>query len=212
MSDQKSNEIADSFRDKGSKEFSCGRHEHALKLINTSLSYSESDANKSLSFFNRSAVYMELKLYTKCLENIQWARDHDYEKVDALNEREKKCRELMKRQKATVDVAPVRYCLTYPANRKVPFIINALEMRVDKNFGRGIYTTRDLKSGDVIAIEEPFFKFMKDEAKFKRCANCLKSNKMNLLPSSGSGLLFKIPLLNLSLTKLLSLFSHVLLG
>lgn len=40
--------------------------------------------------------------------------------------------------------------------------------------------------GDLIAIEEPFFKAIEEAAVYMRCTNCLKSNKMSLLPTDVS--------------------------
>lgn len=40
--------------------------------------------------------------------------------------------------------------------------------------------------GDIIAIEEPFFKAVDEAAVYMRCTNCLKSNKMSLLPTDVS--------------------------
>lgn len=53
-------------------------------------------------------------------------------------------------------------------------------------YGRGVYTNRNLKAGEIIAIEEPALKFMKSSEKYKRCAFCLKTNKLSLVPSSGN--------------------------
>lgn len=42
----------------------------------------------------------------------------------------------------------------------------------------------DLKAGDIIAIECPLFKGVNDFGSHLRCFNCLKSNKLSLIPSS----------------------------
>lgn len=73
--------------------------------------------------------------------------------------------------------------LSYPANEKIPNVANCLELKSDPNFGRFIVALHDLKPGDVIAIEEPFFKIIDTTATHLRCSNCLKSNNMNLVPS-----------------------------
>lgn len=46
-----------------------------------------------------------------------------------------------------------------------------------------IFTSIDLKPGDIVAIEEPFFKTVHADAAHSRCANCVKSNKLSLIPS-----------------------------
>lgn len=57
-----------------------------------------------------------------------------------------------------------------------PLISKHVEVGVDKFFGRLVYSTAKLSPGDVIFIEEPFFKSLdlRPGNKFKRCANCLK--------------------------------------
>lgn len=184
---KKSNVIADRFRDTANKHLCNGQLYNALILNNMALCYAETEDRKSLSFAGRSAVYLELKQYDKCLENIQLAKQQGYpsNKIQLLTNREKKCCDMIKQSEPKEDPWDF-FKLSHPANKKIPFIVNCLQMRTDKKFGRGIYTNRDLKAGEIIAIEEPFLKFMNPEAKYKRCANCLKSNMLSLLPSSGS--------------------------
>lgn len=184
---KKSNAIADKFRIEGTKEFCSGKHFNALILNNLSLSNAETDDRKASAFANRSAVYFELKLYQKCLENIQLAQQHGYPvaKMKQLERREEKCRKAIETPQKGGNPSDY-FQLSQPANVKIPFIINCLQSKSDSIFGRGIFTNRELKAGDIIAIEEPFVKFMKQDAKYNRCALCLKSNMLSLLPSPGS--------------------------
>lgn len=71
--------------------------------------------------------------------------------------------------------------LSYKANPKIPFIIEDLECRQTK-YGYGIFTTRDLKPGDIISIEKPSFTTTFKAAQYIRCCNCFKTAMMNLLP------------------------------
>jgi SET and MYND domain-containing protein 4 len=74
--------------------------------------------------------------------------------------------------------------LSYPPNEKVPYIANCLHLQSDPNFGRFIVAAHDLKPGDVIAIEEPFFRIVDFAAGHVRCSNCLRSNNLDLVPSN----------------------------
>lgn len=115
----------------------------------------------------------------KCLENIELARIHEYpvDKVSKLNEREEKCKKLLEESKNDAKNDPRRFFkLSYPSNEKIPFIVNCLELGES---GRYIVTMSDLKSGDIIAIEDPFFKHIRKEAYISRCANCLKANDLS---------------------------------
>lgn len=72
--------------------------------------------------------------------------------------------------------------LSYPANRKIPFIVDCLQLKHSERFGRHIVTTQNLKAGDIVAVEEPFITFIDDNVTKIRCSNCLKSNLLSLLP------------------------------
>ncbi|KAG5671094.1 hypothetical protein PVAND_001308 [Polypedilum vanderplanki] len=72
-----------------------------------------------------------------------------------------------------------------------PFIVDCLELRHDKKYGRFTITNRDLKAGDILAIEEPFFKFLKVDPEdreypetnfYNYCVNCLLDNYLDLTP------------------------------
>jgi SET domain len=186
-------------RSKGYIFFRDGNNYKALLCYNRSLlnaKKSGNNINLALAYGNRSAVYIAMHEFTLCLENIKLAKDYGYprDKLPRLIEREENCKKLMKEaKKPDPDDDPRNFFkLSYPANRKVPFIIDGLEMREDEKFGRGIYTTRDLKAGDIIAIEEPFFFALcsskRDQHFEKRCAMCMKGNKLSLTPHAESKL------------------------
>jgi hypothetical protein len=143
-----------------------------------------------LAYANRSAVYLAAKKYKECLMNIQWARENGYpaEKIQKLDEREKKCKKLMAEEEVK-DPAddPMNYFkLSYPANPTIPFIVDCLELRKVNNETR-LYTTRDLKAGDTIFEEEMIFLKVYQKAQFVRCCNCTKTNMLNLIPCEKTG-------------------------
>jgi hypothetical protein len=148
------------------------------------LCFAVSDENLAKAYANRSAVYLELKQYDECLKNIEWARQHGYpeEKIQKLNKREEKCREKMdedyESRKAKLNDF---FKLSYPANPKLPFIVDCLEQKDIDEHSKGIFATRDLKAGDIISIEDPFvFCFI---VKCLGCHGCMRFNKLNLIPS-----------------------------
>jgi SET and MYND domain-containing protein 4 len=65
--------------------------------------------------------------------------------------------------------------LTYPPNIKNPSIVECLKLCINDQYGRHVVTTKNLKSGDVIAIEQPFYKSLDMNAIHVRCAKCFKS-------------------------------------
>lgn len=56
----------------------------------------------------------------------------------------------------------------------LPHISRHVKVGVDKFFGRFLFTTEKLSPGDVIAVEEPFFKSLDLSETSKRCTNCLR--------------------------------------
>jgi SET and MYND domain-containing protein 4 len=180
----KCEETAEKFRSEGNLHFRNRDYHQALLAYNQSLCYAQAN-DLSLAYANRSAVYLEAKLYDECLENIKLARDLGYpkEKLEKLNERNQKCKKLMKTHQKDPGNEPWNFFkLSHSPNKKIPFIINCLELCENEKYGRYLITKKNLKTGDVIAIEEPFYKFIDNGVYHSRCANCLKSNHLNLTP------------------------------
>lgn len=186
MNLKKNNAEANAWRMAGNRHYKSTRFVEALVCYNKSLCRAVPGSMEfSLVFANRSAVYMELKEFDICLENIKLAIDCGYpeDRVKTLIEREEKCRDQLELLEPDPHQNPWTFFkLSYPANNKLPFIIDSIELRESKRFGRHLITTRALKAGDVVCIEEPFHKFIFNDARFTHCANCLKCEKMNLFP------------------------------
>lgn len=159
----------------------------ALLKYNESLCCAEPESeNLGLAFANRSAVYFEMKLYERCLENINLARRHRYPEKDleVLKRREEKCLEQMKHNRDEMKFTDCSHLLklSYPKNQKLPFIADCLEFKVDKKFGRHVITNRHLRVGDIVAIEEPFVKIIHERFVHQKCAGCFKDNLLDLFP------------------------------
>jgi SET and MYND domain-containing protein 4 len=168
----------------------------ALLKYNESLCFAEAESeNMGLAYANRSAVYIEMRLFDKCLRNIELAKLNHYpeKNLEILNKRASKCAEMAKQQKVESGQDDVWSCfqLSHPPNGKLPFIADCLELKSDMKYGRHIVTNRLLNVGDIIAIEEPAFKVIKADSRystcfesnaFQRCANCLHENLLSLIP------------------------------
>lgn len=140
----------------------------ALENFNKALCLSEvGSADVSLAYASRAEVYSEIREAEKSLENLKLAAGA--RRKDSL-------------EKSLRDSSFFK--LSFPPNEKIPFVANCLELKDDVNFGRYIITNQTLRPGDIIAIEEPFFKIVDKSAYHLRCSNCLKSNKMNHTPSA----------------------------
>lgn len=182
----KNNELSEVFRNEGNKFYKSGQFFEAMKGYNRSLCYAKVDSeHMALAYGNRSAVYLETGEYERCLENIQMARNAGFPeaKLERLAERETQCKKLMETRQPDTDDPWTFFKLSYPPNEKLPFIANCLELNENLTHGRHIIASHDLKPGDIIALEETPFQALNREGAYIRCANCLKSNKMNLISS-----------------------------
>lgn len=185
MSDQKCSATADKWRNDGNELFRKGELLEALTLYNKSVCWATDREQLSLAYANRSAVYFVANQCEKCLENIMLAREHNYPlgKMQKLDDRAEKCTKMMESRRDESENDPWSFFkLSYPANERIPFIVECLELREDDKFGRYIVTSTDLRPGDVIAIEEPFYKCISKDFSHRRCAHCLKSNMLSLTP------------------------------
>jgi SET and MYND domain-containing protein 4 len=190
----KSKQRSDELRAEGNRFYSQRKFFYALLKYNESLCYApvNSESNGHI-YANKSAVYIEMKLYEKCLANIAMAKESQYPEnsLDLLNKREEKCQELMKASKEKNSDPWTFFKLSYPPNKNVPYIANCLEVESNELFGRFVVANRHLKVGDIVAIERPFCSVLMEESMFhevlesniyQRCSNCLKENGMDLIP------------------------------
>ena len=188
--EQKSNDIANEARVTGNDRFQGKNFLFALNHYNKSIAYAKSKNLAALAYGNRSAVYFEVKLYEDCLATIQLALENGYpaNKKAKLIEREANCKELMTKgiDEEAEDLWDF-FKLSYPANEKIPWIVDCVEVRRTKKYGRGIYAKQDLKAGDIICIEKPVFNYTKEENGYYHCYNCFKAKAMNLIPCDHIG-------------------------
>ncbi|KAL7037594.1 hypothetical protein ACKWTF_009293 [Chironomus riparius] len=183
--EQKSDEKANEFRELGNVNYKKNEYLNALILYNKAITFACTKKVRSFGYANRSAVYITLGYYNECLENIKWACENEYpaDKCKNLKNRELKCKELMLKGRKNVAEDPWNFFkMSYPVNEKIPWIVDRLDLRTTKKYGRGVYATKDLKAGDVISIEEPLITFLYHYGYYKHCANCFKTNMLNLIP------------------------------
>ncbi|CAO1422621.1 unnamed protein product [Diamesa serratosioi] len=185
---KKSTKMADEFRTEGNRYYDGREYLNALIYYNMSLCYAEKGSESlGIAFANRASVYLESNLFRICLKNIQLARAHNYpeSKKKTLDDRELKCRDLMKihPDEELVEKHWDYFKLSYPANKKYPHITDCLEVKSDEKYGRYIITNKDLKVGDIVSIEEPFCHVSFGSVKrYTYCVNCCKKQLLDLFP------------------------------
>lgn len=177
---KKSSYHATKHRNIGNAKLKKQKYFEALENLNKSLCFAETGSQEDI-YASRSEVYKEVKEIEKCLINSQLAKGSTRSES---NECEKSFHEIKRSKRVDVREPWNFFKLSHPANPKIPFVADCLELKNDESFGRYIVAKHSLKPGDIIAIEEPFFKNIELSASHLRCANCLQSNMMNLVPSS----------------------------
>jgi tetratricopeptide (TPR) repeat protein len=193
----KSDEQSNIHKNNGNSHYIHKLYREAIGEYNKALSHAKSDVQKALIYGNRSAVYFKVNRYKECVENIQSAKTFGFpeDKLEKLQERENECEKFMKTEQPKEDAAKDFFKLSYKAHPKIPFIIEGIEQRKSKQFGIHLITNIDLKTGDIIAIEDPFLKLVTRKHYHERCANCLDHNFFNLIPcddcSDGKTKMFK---------------------
>ncbi|XP_063702230.1 SET and MYND domain-containing protein 4-like [Culicoides brevitarsis] len=161
----------------------------ALECYNKSICLATSESeNLAIGYANRSAIYLNAGFYKLCLENIELAMKNNYpEKLKPkLEQRRKECLELLNNNEDSLEKfakeIPEKVQLSYPANEKMPILIEGLEYVTSEEFGRHIRAKQDLYPGDIIIVEKCFSKCLQNGSEYKRCANCLEPNYLNLIP------------------------------
>jgi tetratricopeptide (TPR) repeat protein len=191
---QKSNDKSTIYRQEGNECYKKRQFLSAVLKYNQSLCFAEKNSeNLGHAYANRSAVYFEMKLYEKCLANVDYALRNHYPQanVEVLNSRKEKCQEFLKNQ--ANQISETHFELSHQISKKIPFIVGSLQLRSDTKYGRHVITNKSLSVGDVIAIEKPFCcvpiiesRFVKipELNNYQRCNNCLRDNQLDLAPCS----------------------------
>lgn len=182
---EKDNSKAIFLRKEGNQFYKEKKFFNALLKYNESLCFTKSKTeHAAFVFANRSAVYFEMKLYEKSLNNIELAIHNHYPEssMDVLTSRREKC---LRGQKNLQVPKNNVFRLSSKENKKLSNIVNCLKLCENEKYGRHMVTTKQLAVGDIIVIEKPFacvpIKKTNSE-KFQRCNSCLSDNLLDLIP------------------------------
>lgn len=167
-------------RKKGNEFFAEREWSSAMEMYNESLCYAEQGSpNISLAYGNRSACFLHLKLYGKCLADIELAKQTGYPSnmMPKLEQRKAEC---LKHMKSNMKSDEYQYKLSYEPNKKYPCMANVLKIEQDDDGKYSVIAKKDLDTFETVLFEDLFSKFL--YARFgMKCNICLKSNA-NLVP------------------------------
>lgn len=175
---EKNDEMSLDFRIDGNNKFQEKEWLEAMSSYNQSLCYAEiGSKNVSLAYANRSACFFHLKMYDKCLVDIELAKQANYpnDLMPKLDKRRKDCLKLM-------ETFESKYKLSYEADKKFPEMANVLEIRCNNKFGRHVIAKTDIPAGQTILVEKPFIaRFV--NTNYNNCAVCVNIS-MNFIACS----------------------------
>lgn len=162
----------------GNKKFLQDDFEGALAKYNESVQLEQNGSEYlSLAYGNRSSCFEKLKMYRRCLADIQLAKDVNYPErlMWKLDERKVRC--MLKMQSETL--SPNYSTLNFNANLELPCISNSVRIDVNEHFGRLITATSDIEIGEIVLMEPEYVRLIVGQN--NRCFICGKKN-MNFVP------------------------------
>lgn len=184
---EKNSDTSNKFRVEGHSHFLNQCYVNAIELYNQSMCHAVISGDKfdlSMSLGHRAEAYFKMKSFQECLSSIKLALRNSYpEKFKKrMTILQRKCEEgLADGPKKIIDYS---LKLSYTANPRRPFMIGALRLAVNDQYGRHLITERDLQVGDVIAIENSYLIELNPMDRYKRCSFCLSDKRHDLYPCS----------------------------
>lgn len=173
---QKDDNIAINKRQIGNLLFGQGKYCEAIAEYNKSLCFAEIDSETvSLAYANRSACFFKLKMYEKCLIDIELAKNANYPKrlMSKLEKRHSDCNEFTARGASVQAHKPK---LSFDPDEKIPAFANTIKIDNDFRYGRRLIATKSLDVGQTIFLESSFVGESYAE-KYTSCYLCLSLNE-----------------------------------
>lgn len=152
----KNNRPSTILRNLGNNEFRKNKFPDAMEHYNSSLRWAENGTeNETLAYSNRSACFLHLKLYDKCLADIEKAIKANISKdlLLKLTKRKMDCIKLMKRSEQE---QPIERNLYSGANVNFPCLTDVAMIQQNEEYEKHIVANCDISVGQVILLEESF--------------------------------------------------------
>lgn len=184
----KSENVSTYYRNYGNQCFQNKEDYKAWQYYNLSLLFAPlSSENYCLALSNRSAVFHSLKKYKECLQDIKDVFSVKYpEKLkDKLSKRQAFCIKYLANDKKANDAnyADINniFTLQGPIDPRYPCASPKLEVLFSEELGRHVIAKEDIKVGEVLVQENPYFTLLLKDQYLFSCSYCLSRN-CNLLP------------------------------
>lgn len=186
---QKNNILSDKHREGGKVHFGYGNYSNAMHCFNFSLSGAENGTeNIALAYANRSACFLHLGMPEESLVDIGFAKKAKYPEhlMHKLEARTMKCTRLLINEDFKENrFTPIKLRLSFDEHEQCAGVADCLKIHRNHEFGRHVITTRDLKIGETILLEQPFAIIRKRSYMTirDRCIHCFKE-RMNFITCS----------------------------
>lgn len=172
---------ADKLRKHGNQLFDRCSFAKAMKFYNESLCYAKIESKTlGLAYANRANCFLKLKMFKKCLADIELALANHYPEHQAkkLEARKMECLKLMEIEDDQSDSNAAE--LDFEANEQYPCLANVVTMQKNDEIGHHLVATADIEVGKTVMIEQCYVGVTKNDH-YKLCNVCLKENQ-NLIP------------------------------
>lgn len=177
---KKSNALSLRTRTDGNRKYSENDVDGAMEMYNQSICFAENDSEHlSLGYANRSSCFLKLRMYDRCLVDIQLAKDAKYPErlMPKLEDRKREC---IKRLQSEVQPISTEPTLSFDADVKLPCLANVLQIEKNAQYGRLVTAKRDIQIGETVLVEEAYIHIVYG-VELNKCTNCAKE-KMNFIP------------------------------
>lgn len=177
---RKNDAIALQNRNKGNTYFRANKLDMAMEWYNDSLRFAEPGSEQiSLAYANRSACFLKLNMYEKCLEDIKLAKAAGYPEhlMSKLDQRKVEC---LKRLEAGTESCTIGAKLSFQPDKNFPSMANVLKVQTDQHGDYMIVAKQDIDVDRTIVVEDAMFPYLLKRYGLK-CNICLKGNE-NLVP------------------------------
>lgn len=215
LSSLKMEEASQLFREQGNKEYKSGNFEEALRLYNLGILMAphpklpstgndgqNGDGGKkgnqkgasefeslALGYANRSAIFLGLKDYKRCLVDIDLALKFGYPNHlrSKLIERKERCVKEKKTSRADDFSIKSVNAKTPPklarVNPDVPAFSSSLKVIHSQERGRHVVTTRDIPPGEILAVDRGYVSFIRyNHTIMQACSECLMRCEGQIIP------------------------------
>ncbi|CAH2236054.1 SET and MYND domain-containing protein 4 [Pararge aegeria] len=179
----KNDNLSSHYRNLGNTCFQEYKHHKAWQYYNLSLlNATLKSENYCLALSNRSAVFYELEKFHECLQDIESILLLEYPKkiLEKLMKRKEMCEEVLKTKAVDVELHEKLEIECVKDSRYLA-ASDKLEVLYTNEMGRHVIAKKDIKVGEVLAQEDPYFSLLLKSQLLCSCSYCL-SRSLNLIP------------------------------